>query len=293
MGLGEALAIGSALAWSAGVIIYKRLGETMSPLRLNLIKNLLVLGCVAPTVVFVYGFTLPSMSWSALALSLLSGAIGIAAADTLYFRALNSLGAARMGIMGNLYSPFVILLSFAFLGERLNLVQGVGFLLVSGGVLVVSQRRSTDTLSPAELRQGLFYGATAIVMMAVAIVMVKRILEGQPLMWVVFLRLIGGVLGLFLMFAWKREPLLPRGPDVARLNWRVIAAGAFFGQYVSMVMWLGGYKYTSASVAAILNETASVFIVLMAAAFLHEGLGARKLIGVSLTLSGVGCMLLA
>jgi len=293
MGLGEALAIGSALAWSAGVIIYKRLGETMSPLRLNLIKNLLVLGCVAPTVVFVYGFTLPSMSWSAFALSLLSGAIGIAAADTLYFRALNSLGAARMGIMGNLYSPFVILLSFAFLGERLNLVQGVGFLLVSGGVLVVSQRRSTDTLSPAELRQGLFYGATAIVMMAVAIVMVKRILEGQPLMWVVFLRLIGGVLGLFLMFAWKREPLLPRGPDVARLNWRVIAAGAFFGQYVSMVMWLGGYKYTSASVAAILNETASVFIVLMAAAFLHEGLGARKLIGVSLTLSGVGCMLLA
>jgi drug/metabolite transporter (DMT)-like permease len=293
MGLGEALAIGSALAWSAGVIIYKRLGETMSPLRLNLIKNLLVLSCVAPTVVFVYGFTLPQLSWSTLVLTLLSGAIGIAAADTLYFRALNALGAARMGIMGNLYSPFVILLSFAFLGERLSPLQGLGFVLVSGGVLVVSQRRSSDTLSPAELRQGLFYGATAIVMMAVAIVMVKRILEGQPLLWVVLLRLIGGVLGLFVMFAWKREPLLPRGPDVARLNWRVIAAGAFFGQYVSMVMWLGGYKYTSASVAAILNETASVFIVLMAAAFLHEGLNARKLVGVSLTLSGVGCMLLA
>jgi len=187
----------------------------------------------------------------------------------------------------------VILLSFAFLGERLNLLQGVGFLLVSGGVLVVSRRRSSDTLGSAEMRRGLFYGAASIVMMAVAIVMVKRILEGQPLLWVVLLRLVGGVLGLIAMFAWKREPLVPRGPDVARLNWRVIALGAFFGQYLSMVMWLGGYKYTSASVAAILNETASVFIVLMAALFLHEGLGARKLIGVSLTLSGVGCMLLA
>jgi len=44
MGLGEALSIGSALAWAIAVIIYKRLGETLPPLPLNLLKNLLVLG---------------------------------------------------------------------------------------------------------------------------------------------------------------------------------------------------------------------------------------------------------
>jgi drug/metabolite transporter (DMT)-like permease len=60
-----------------------------------------------------------------------------------------------------------------------------------------------------------------------------------------------------------------------------------------MVPWLAGYKYTEASVAAVLNETASVFIVLLAALFLREGLDARRLAGVACTLSGVACMLLA
>lgn len=52
--------------------------------------------------------------------------IGIGLADTLYFRALNRLGAGRMGIVGNFYSPFVLVLSFVFLGERLSALQGVG-----------------------------------------------------------------------------------------------------------------------------------------------------------------------
>lgn len=293
MGLGEALSIGSALAWSAGVIVYKRLGETLSPLRLNLLKNLLVLGFLVPTVLIAQGTSLPDISGTALMLALISGALGIAAADTLYFRALNTLGAARVGIIGNLYSPFVIVLSFVFLGERLSALQLLGFALVSAGVLVVSQRHSADTLDAQHLRRGVMYGATAIALMAIAIVMVKRVLEGQPLLWIVLLRMLGGVLGLLVMFAWRREPLLPRGPDLPRIQWRVLIGGAFLGQYVSMVLWLGGYKYTAASVAAILNETASVFIVLLAALFLHEGLTQRKLLGVSLTLSGVACMLWA
>ena len=71
----------------------------------------------------------------------------------------------------------------------------------------------------------------------------------------------------------------------------MILLGAFLGQYVSMVMWLAGYKYTKASVAAILNETASIFIVLLAWLLLKEGMSTRKLAGVACTLSGVACML--
>src|SRR5690242_19830497 len=83
LGLGEALSIGSALAWSAGVIVYKRLGETLPPLRLNLLKNLLVLGFLVSTVLIVQGPALPDISVTALGLALVSGALGIAAADTL------------------------------------------------------------------------------------------------------------------------------------------------------------------------------------------------------------------
>lgn len=293
MGIGEACSIASALAWSGGVIIYKRLGETLAPLQLNLLKNLIVLAAIVPTLALMPDFAWPSMPWPSIALTLLSGALGIGVADTLYFRALNTLGAARVGIIGNLYSPFVIALSFVFLSERLNALQGVGFVLVSAGVLLVSGQRAGKPIAPELMRRGLLYGIAAIGLMAVAIVMVKRVLEGQPLLWVVALRLLGGALALTALFLWRGQPLLPIAGTVPRLRWRVLFAGALLGQYISMMLWLAGYKYTKASVAAILNESSSIFIVLLAWLLLHEGMSVRKLAGVSCTLSGVACMLLA
>ena len=293
MGIGEACSIASALTWAGGVIIYKRLGESMPPLRLNLIKNLIVLGMIVPTVLLAHGFALPDLPPSAIALSLTSGVLGIAAGDTLYFRALNTLGAGRMGIVGNFYSPFVIVLSFVFLDERLNALQLIGFALVSGGVLIVSSHDPQQRLTPAMLRRGAMYGVCAILLMAIAIVMVKRVLEAQPLLWIVLLRLFGGVLGMLVLFAVRREPLWTRDGSAAPLRWPLLVAAAFLGQYVSMVLWMAGYKYAEASVAAVLNESASVFIVLLAALFLREGLDARRLTGVACTLSGVACMLFA
>jgi len=292
MGIGEACSIGAAISWAGGVIVYKRLGETLSPLTLNLAKNVLVLGMIAPTVLLVHGQQIPALPASAIALSLVSGVLGIALADTLYFRALNTLGAGRMGIVGNFYSPFVIVLSFVLLGERLNGLQLAGFALVSGGVLIVSSHDPHKRLSRAELRRGAMLGVTAVLLMASAIVMVKRILEVQPLLWIVLLRLIGGVVGMLVLFAWRREPLPIPGRGI-HLRWPLLVLAAFLGQYVSMVLWMAGYKYTEASVAAVLNETASVFIVLLAALFLREGLDARRLAGVTCTLSGVACMLAA
>lgn len=292
MNLGEALAILSALAWSAGVIIYKRLGETITPTRLNLTKNLLALVLLVPSVL-LFGGPPPPLSGADLAITLVSGLLGIAVADSLHLTALNQLGAARMGILGNFFSPFVIVLSFLFLGERLGPLQLLGFALVTGGVLAVSVRRSEIAAERRALRRGLALGVGSVLLMAVAIVLVKRVLEAQPLIWMVALRMAGGVGGLLLLFALRRQSPWPAPAERARLHWPLLLLGAFVGQYLSMVLWLGGNKYASASVAAILNETNSVFIVFLAALFLHEPLSRGKLLGVALTLSGVACMLLA
>jgi len=292
MGIGEACSIASALAWAGGVIIYKRLGETLAPLQLNLLKNLIVLAFLLPTLALWPGLEWPALPLSAFTLALISGVVGIGIADTLYFRALNALGAARVGIIGNLFSPFVIALSFVLLGERLNAMQGVGFVLVSAGVLLVSGQHAGRPVPAEQLRRGMLYGIAAIALMAVAIVMVKRVLETQPFLWIVALRLAGGTLALGAASAWQRKHVLvQRGAGTTR--WALLIAAALLGQYVSMMLWLAGYKYTSASVAAILNESASIFIVLLAWAFLHEGMNLRKLAGVTCTLSGVACMLLA
>ncbi|UXI69242.1 DMT family transporter [Tahibacter amnicola] len=293
MGLGEALSILSALAWSAGVIIYKRLGESLPPMQLNLMKNLIVLGLLVPSLAVFADWPPPTLPLSDLVITLVSGVLGIAVADTLYFRALNQLGAARTGILGNFFSPFVILLSFVFLHERLGPIQIVGFVLVTAGVLTVGRQTVTDTVDRRAIRIGIATGIAAIFLMAVAIVMVKPVLEAQPFVWVVSLRLVGGVTAMALAYAAFARTAPSTSQNRGPIPWRTLLAGAFVGQYLSMVLWLGGYKYTRASIAAILNETTSIFIVLLAWLFLGEPLTRRKLVGVGLTVSGVACMLLA
>lgn len=301
-GLGEFFSLASAAAWAVGVILYRRLGETLPPLALNFLKNTLVLAMIVPAVPLLHGFEVPAFTAMQVGMALASGFIGIALADTLYFRALNELGAGRMGVIGNLYSPLVILLSFVFLGERLSAMQIGGFVLVTAGVVTIARSRAPGVdagdvdpaiavrEAPSHPLRGILLGVLSIALMAVAIVMVKRTLEAQPLLWVTLIRIAGAVGGMFAIavLTGNLHHLRPRG---AKFDWRLLVAAAFVGQFLAMVLWLAGYKFTQASIAAILNETSSVFIVLLAWLWLKEPLGRRGAIGVTLTLGGVAMML--
>ena len=305
IGLGELLSIGSAATWAVGVILYRQLGARLPPLTLNFLKNSLVFAMVLAAIAVVHGLAPPAFRLDHLLLALASGAIGIAIADTLYLRALNEIGAGRMGVIGNLYSPLVVVMSVVFLGESLGLLQLLGFGLVMAGVGLVAHpappepdapidagaaAAAAPAAAPPRTLRAVLLGVLAIALMAVAIVMVKRVLEAQPVLWVTGVRMAGALAGLVLIAALRGELRLLR-PPAGGLDWKRLVIAAVVGQFLSMVFWLGGYKYTQASVAAILNETSSVFIVLLAWLWLGEKMGPRGLAGVALALAGVACML--
>lgn len=292
IGIGEILSLGSAAAWAVGVIAYRRLGDRLSPLRLNFLKSTLILIAMLPLAMLVEGPLPPALSASDWLRVVGSGVLGIAVADTLYFGALNALGAARMGVIGNLYSPLVVLLSFVLLDEQLRALQWFGFVLVSIGVLLSAWVPARWRGNAADPLRGAILGATSIALMALAIVMIKRVLEVQPLLWITTLRMLGAWLGMLVLAALRGQWALLHD-RTQPVPWRQLLIAAGFGQGLAMLMWLGGYKYTSASVAAILNETASVFILVLAWAWLHERPGGRGLIGVTLALTGVGMVLAA
>ncbi len=289
--LGELLSIGSAATWAVGVILYRQLGSSLPPFRLNFLKNLLVLGMLIPAIPLLHGLSLPSMSAGEIILTMISGMVGLAIADTMYFWSLNRIGASRMGIIGNLYSPVVIGLSFIFLAERLTLIQIGGFVLVSAGVWLAVHVNKNSATQQKDWR-AIICGIVAVSLMAVAIVMVKRVLEAQPLLWVTLIRMIGALLGMCIIgLIRSRTHML--FTDYTRIPWLGLIVAAFVGQFLSMVLWLGGYKYADASIAAILNETSSVFILLLAAFWLKEPMTQRMLIGVILTMTGILVMLIS
>jgi drug/metabolite transporter (DMT)-like permease len=55
-------------------------------------------------------------------------------------------------------------------------------------------------------------------------------------------------------------------------EWRTLVPAAVLGAYVSMLLWLGGYKWADASLSAVLNQSATVYMLGLAALFLGERL---------------------
>ncbi len=290
VGPGELYALASPACWAIAITLYKRCGESMGPFTLNLVKNLIGLVMLTPTLLLVSGATPPPLTLQEWLICLLSGLIGLAVADTLYFACLYRIGAGRTGIIAAMFSPSIIGLSALFLGERLAPLQFAGFFLVLGGVLLVA-RSGRSEVAPTQLVSGVFLGLLSVFLMAVGIVMVKRILEAQDVLWIVQIRLFAGLAGMLLVMMLTRRSARVMAQLRQPHRWGQIALASFFGSYLSMIFWQAGYKYTLASVASVLNESASVFIVLLAWAFLGESLNARKLGGVALTFSGVVVML--
>jgi len=291
--MGEFFAVACAAVWAFAVVLFKRSGETLPAFELNLFKNLLGVALMLPTVLIFEGAGVPAFSAREWAIVLISGVVGIAMADTWYLRALNLMGAARTGVVASLYSPFVVLLSTLFLGEVLAGWQLAGFGLVLLGILLVTWRSNRMDVSARALRLGLFHGASAVLMMAVGIVMVKPILEGDHFFATAGLRLAAGsaaMLGwIWAIRGWGAMMARYREPQ----PWPTIVFASVLASYVSMVMWLAGYRLAPASVASVLNETAAAFIVLFAWLILREQLSGRRLVGVAITFAGVSAIVLA
>ena len=292
MGWGEFFALSSALTWALAVILLRRSGETLPAFELNLFKNAFGVTLLVPTILLVEDFGLPVYSAGDLVLVFGSGVLGIAVADTWYLRALNIMGASRTGIVSSLFSPFVILLSAVFLGEKMVFWQWLGLVLVMLGVLMVTWRTHRSVVDATDVRKGVMYGVGAVFMMAVGIVMVKDILETRSFLWTVELRLVGGIASMLVFVmargSWKSIIQNYRQPQ----PWGTIMFASFLGAYFALMLWLGGYKLIDASVASVLNATNVGFIVLLAWLMLGEPIHRRKLAGLGLTFCGVIIMLM-
>jgi drug/metabolite transporter (DMT)-like permease len=175
----------------------------------------------------------------------------------------------------------------------LNSWEIIGGLLVVSGVFVGAVMKP-ETTSVKNLWMGIALAAGAHITMGVAILMVRDIYREVSLIWVSGFRLSIAALAIW-VFAQIRYPRLLRSelllgfvrPDM----WRSLIPMAVLGPYVAMLCWIAGFKYLEAGRAAIYNQMATVFIILLAYFLLGEKITARKMLGVVLAL--IGAMVVA
>ena len=287
--LGQTCALLAAIAWAVALVLFKRSGERIPPLALNLFKNVVGLILLVVTLVAtrdgignVLQFPMEDVY-----ILLISGVIGIALADTLLFCALNRIGVGILSIVDCTYSPCIILLGVLMLSEQLTVSHYVGGVLIVGGVLTVSGITPPAGCTRGQLLAGMLMGLLAIVFMGFGVILVKLVLPHFPLIWATTIRLAVGtvVLGVCSAASPQRKELW----SVFRPTgiWWVAVPASVLGTYVSLILWVAGFKYTNVSIASLLNQTSVVFALVFATLILKESFGGRKLAAAVLTIAGI------
>ncbi|MEW6073738.1 MAG: DMT family transporter [Planctomycetota bacterium] len=297
---GEICALAAPLAWSFAVILFRKTGERVPPLALNLFKNVLALGLFAGTLAVVGSAAPGGATGRDYGLLLASGVLGIGVSDTLFLMCLNRIGAGLQAIVNTSYSPFNILLSMLYLGERLTLPQFLGVGLILSAVLSVGWMRGPGgTRDRRRAALGVTLGLAATLTQAVSIVGIKPLLDRlpgeslQPLLWATSWRIVGGTAATALLIAARRSARRSLRSLRDARAWPVMVPASLLGTYVSLLFWMGGMKYTLVSVASALNQTATLFTFVLAVLLLHEPATGRRLLGLVLGLGGVALVTFA
>jgi drug/metabolite transporter (DMT)-like permease len=285
--LGKIMALLCAMVWAGAVILFKLAGDRIRPLALNLYKTVLTVTILLP-LLFLAKIPLipvgvPGRHWLAI---MASGILGIAVSDTLFFACLNRLGAGMTAIVDALYAPFVMTATWLFLLQKPRLEQVGGALLVIAAVLTVAYRKSGSPLPTRRVITGIFFGAAAMAIMAISIVLMQPVLRGASVFWVTELRMLAALVVLLVLFAWQKDRRRLLAPLWQKGSRHYAFWGALLGNLISMTLWVGAFKFTAVNSAAVLNQTNTVFVVVMASVFLKEAFTRRRLLATVLAVAG-------
>jgi drug/metabolite transporter (DMT)-like permease len=287
MNSGEFFALSSAGVWAVAVILFKKSGETVRPFALNLFRITIATVLLALTMIIAGKDAWHRAPLIDYLILFASGIIAIGISDTLFHLCLNIVGAGINAIVDCTYSPLVVVFAYFLIDERLGPWQFAGMAFVIAGVVVAARHEPPPGISTRRLVVGVIYGLLSMATLAFGIVIAKPVLNRSPVLWATTMRQVGSLLGMLpiaLVLRRRREIFSVFKP--VRV-WKYSLTGTILGSYLALIMWIAGMKYTKTGIAAILNQSTTIYILLFASLFLKEPFTRRKALAAALAIIGI------
>jgi drug/metabolite transporter (DMT)-like permease len=289
--VGELAALGAALAWAVGSLLFARIGRSTSAFAMSVGKSVSA-GLLLVGATFLLGGLSTSVPARAYVWLAASSVAGIAIGDTAYFGAIVRLGVPRAIVLLSTAPLFATIFGTVFLSEELGLRGAAGIALTLAGVMLVVWRREPSTAPPRGLALGIALGVLSGVGQATGSVLSKHAMSFGILPGLAGgLRLLFGGMMLAIAFALTgraRAVLTELGTD---RKWVAIAGASLVGSFVGI--WLAQIaiqRTASVGVASTLLATSPVFALPLAHFAGQERLRPMSAAGAVIAVVGVALL---
>ena len=202
--LGDLFAVSSALFWSFSVILMRIAGYQIPPIPLTFFKNCIAIICLVSVMLVLGESFFIDLSRADYLRLTFSAVIGICFADPMIAAALNRLGASLQALADCAYSPAITCIGFLMFGERLSNWELIGGFLVVSGVFV-GATMTAEIKSSKDLMVGILLAASAHIIMAFSILMVRDIYRESSIFWVSGYRYLIAIIAM-MVWAYIRHP---------------------------------------------------------------------------------------
>lgn len=272
----------SAASWAFGTVVFERIGKVVPFVGITFLKGTLSIILMLVLICFMGG--LQPIGLREFSFLALSGIIGIAVGDSLFFKSLQDLGAKTQVVFFLLGQILTMVLSLLILDELLSVWQYVGaMILLTGIVVVIWGKQETH---PNKIR-GIVCGILSMFCFSSSSIMIKIAISDVDVVTATFYRMVfGTIFTLGFGFVVKQLPSWIRPLKDVRLsalfllNVIVITYGGFL---LSMV----AIKYITVSLASILGTMEPVFVLVFAFLINKERIRKQEIIGAALALIGL------
>ena len=292
--LGEFAAMGTALCWSFGSILFtissRRLGHNTVN-RLRLVVALLLL-MTAHFITFGRFFPIAAsqQQWFWFGLS---GIIGFALGDMLLFRAFVLLGARISMLLMALVPVFGTFIAWLFLGEILALSQLLAITVVIAGIVWVVAERQNNEHQREHYVIGILCGIGGAMGQALGLILSKKGLADN------YSALSGNIIRVFVAacLLWLITLVRGRIPvTFKKLNDRrgtaAMIGGAFFGPFLGVWLSLVAVQNTYVGIASTLIALPPIFLIPLSHWIFKEKISIGAILGTVVAVIGVALIFL-
>lgn len=132
----------------------------------------------------------------------------------------------------------------------------------------------------------------AQVFLAISIVTTKFLTFLFPIMQLLFLKFLTAfiIILLYFLFSSSLRSIIEEFKKLQKRDWLLLTLQAMCSGFLFNILTLHGLKYTTATIAGIVNSTFPVFIAIFSVLILKERLEKSKFIAILLAMIGIACL---